>query len=360
MQICSLRWSRRRAPASPTPNRQAVFKVVKGATKSEIRRAVELMFGVEVERVTTATSTASARCFSAAPGDGRTGRRPTSPSSPDRKSTFSRGEPSNAAGQGQADFSRAAVRGPGGDPRAAQGQAVGPAHGEEEAHRRPQQQGADHRPPPWGGHKRTLRIVDFRRDKDGVPAKVERLEYDPNRSAHLLLLLYADGERRYIIAPRGVEVGARLQSGPDAPIRAGNCLPLRNIPVGSTVHCVEFKPGTGARIARSAGASAQVVAREGRFVSLRLRSGEIRRVPIDCRAVIGKSGTRSTGCGRSARRGRSAGAGSGPPCEGSDESGGPSPWRRRRPHVGRPSPGHPVRSAPPRGTRRAATSGRTR
>ena len=146
-----------------------------------------------------------------------------------------------------------------------------------------------------GGHKRTLRIVDFRRDKDGVPARVERLEYDPNRSAHLLLLLYADGERRYVIAPRGVAIGDRLQSGADAPIRPGNCLPIRNIPVGSTVHCVELKPGTGARIARSAGASAQVVAREGKFASLRLRSGEIRRVPIECRAVIGEVGNSEHG-----------------------------------------------------------------
>ena len=146
-----------------------------------------------------------------------------------------------------------------------------------------------------GGHKRTLRNVDFRREKDGIPARVERLEYDPNRSAHLLLLLYADGERRYVIAPRGVAVGDRLQSGADAPIRPGNCLPLRNIPVGSTVHCVELKPGSGARLARSAGTSAQVVAREGGFASLRLRSGEIRRVPIGCRAVVGEVGNSEHG-----------------------------------------------------------------
>ena len=146
-----------------------------------------------------------------------------------------------------------------------------------------------------GGHKRNVRIIDFRRTKDDIPARVERLEYDPNRSAHLLLLLYADGERRYIIAPRGVKAGDSLLSGPNAPIRAGNCLPLRNIPVGSTVHCVELKPGCGAQLARSAGTSAQVVAREGRFATLRLRSGEIRRVPVGCRAVIGEVGNSEHG-----------------------------------------------------------------
>ncbi len=146
-----------------------------------------------------------------------------------------------------------------------------------------------------GGHKRNLRIVDFRRDKDGVPARVERLEYDPNRSAHLLLLLYADGERRYVVAPRGVQVGDTLQSGPGAPIRPGNCLPLGSIPVGSTVHCVELKPGSGARLARSAGASAQLVARESGYASLRLGSGEIRRVPAACRAVVGEVGNAEHG-----------------------------------------------------------------
>ena len=141
-----------------------------------------------------------------------------------------------------------------------------------------------------GGHKQRYRIVDFRRDKDGVPAKVERIEYDPNRSAHLALLLYADGERRYIIAPRGVAAGAELQSGPAAPIKPGNCLPLRNIPVGTMVHCVEMKPGRGAQLARSAGTSAQLIAREGVTAILRLRSGELRRASVDCRAVIGEVG----------------------------------------------------------------------
>ncbi len=142
-----------------------------------------------------------------------------------------------------------------------------------------------------GGHKQHYRVVDFKRnDKDGIPAKVERLEYDPNRTAHLALLLFADGERRYIVAPKNVNPGDAIMSGDDAPIKAGNCLPLRNIPVGSMVHCVEFKPGKGAQIARSAGSSVQVVAREGQYATLRLRSGEMRKVPAECRATIGEVG----------------------------------------------------------------------
>jgi len=141
-----------------------------------------------------------------------------------------------------------------------------------------------------GGHKHHLRIVDFRRNKDGIAAKVERLEYDPNRSAHLALLLYADGERRYVIAPKGVQAGAQLMSGPEAPIKPGNTLPLRNIPIGTIVHCVEMLPGKGAQLARSAGAGVQVLAREGSYAQLRLRSGEIRKVHVDCRATIGETG----------------------------------------------------------------------
>jgi large subunit ribosomal protein L2 len=141
-----------------------------------------------------------------------------------------------------------------------------------------------------GGHKHHYRIVDFKRDKDGVPAKVERLEYDPNRSASLALLLYADGERRYIIAPKGIAAGVPLVSGSEAPIKPGNALPLRNIPVGTTVHCIEMLPGKGAQLARSAGASVQLLAREGSYAQLRLRSGEIRKVHIDCRATIGEVG----------------------------------------------------------------------
>ena len=141
-----------------------------------------------------------------------------------------------------------------------------------------------------GGHKQHYRVVDFRRNKDGVQALVERLEYDPNRSANLALLLYADGERRYIIAPRGVAEGTQLMSGSEAAIKPGNTLPLRNIPVGTTIHCIEMQPGKGAQIARSAGASVQLLAREGIYAQLRLRSGEIRKVHVDCRATIGEAG----------------------------------------------------------------------
>ncbi|WP_028301420.1 50S ribosomal protein L2 [Oceanospirillum beijerinckii] len=141
-----------------------------------------------------------------------------------------------------------------------------------------------------GGHRQHYRLVDFRRNKDGIPAVVERLEYDPNRTAHIALLKYADGERRYIIAPKGVKAGDAIQSGADAPIKAGNTLPLRNIPVGSVIHCIELKPGKGAQIARSAGASVQLVAREGAYATLRLRSGEMRKVLVDCRATLGEVG----------------------------------------------------------------------
>ncbi len=146
-----------------------------------------------------------------------------------------------------------------------------------------------------GGHKRQYRIVDFRRIKDGIVAKVERIEYDPNRSAHLALLCYADGERRYILAPRGVEVGAQLMSGSQAPIRPGNTLPIRNIPVGQTIHAIELLPGKGAQVARSAGASARLLAREGTYAQVRLRSGEIRKVHIECRATIGEVGNEEHG-----------------------------------------------------------------
>jgi large subunit ribosomal protein L2 len=141
-----------------------------------------------------------------------------------------------------------------------------------------------------GGHKQRYRIIDFRRDKDGVPGRVERIEYDPNRSARIALVLYADGERRYIIAPKGIAPGDALMSGNEAAIKAGNTLPLRNIPVGTVVHCVEMKPGKGAQLARSAGAAVQLVAREGLHATLRLRSGEMRKVPAECRATIGEVG----------------------------------------------------------------------
>ena len=141
-----------------------------------------------------------------------------------------------------------------------------------------------------GGHKHHYRIVDFRRDKDGITGRVERLEYDPNRSAHLALVLYKDGERRYILAPKRIAVGDIVQSGSDSPIKNGNSLPLKSIPVGTQVHCVEMKPGKGGQIARSAGSSVQIVAREGAYVTVRLRSGEMRRVHVSCRATIGEVG----------------------------------------------------------------------
>ena len=141
-----------------------------------------------------------------------------------------------------------------------------------------------------GGHKQRYRLIDFKRNKDGINATVERIEYDPNRSAHIALLKYLDGEWRYIVAPKGIVTGAIVRSGDDAGIKPGNCLPLRNIPLGSVVHCIELKPGKGAQIARSAGASAQYVARDDAYATIRLRSGEMRKVLSECRAVIGEVG----------------------------------------------------------------------
>ena len=141
-----------------------------------------------------------------------------------------------------------------------------------------------------GGHKQKYRMIDFKRDKDGIAGRVERIEYDPNRSAHIALVLYADGERRYILAPKGLEAGMPVLSGTDAPIKPGSAMPLRNIPVGTQVHNIELKPGKGGQIARSAGASAQLVAREGDYATLRVRSGEMRKIHSDCRATIGEVG----------------------------------------------------------------------
>jgi len=141
-----------------------------------------------------------------------------------------------------------------------------------------------------GGHKQRYRIVDFKRNKDGIPGLVERLEYDPNRSAHLALVKYADGERRYILAPKGVEAGTAVISGEEAPIKPGNCLPLKSIPVGTVIHNVEMKPGKGGQLVRSAGSYALLAAREGVYATLRLRSGEMRRLHVDCRATIGEVG----------------------------------------------------------------------
>jgi len=141
-----------------------------------------------------------------------------------------------------------------------------------------------------GGHKQLYRLIDWKRNKDAIPARVERLEYDPNRTANIALVVYLDGERRYIIAPKGLKADMTIISGQDAPIAVGNTLPLRNIPLGSTVHCVEMRPGKGAQMARSAGCSVQLLAKEGVHATLKLRSGEMRKVLADCRATIGEVG----------------------------------------------------------------------
>jgi large subunit ribosomal protein L2 len=141
-----------------------------------------------------------------------------------------------------------------------------------------------------GGHKQHYRIIDFKRNKLDISGKIERIEYDPNRTAHIALVLYKDGERRYILAPKGVEVGQEVISSSTAASKVGNCMPLRNIPVGTLIHCVELKPGKGAQMVRSAGGTAQLVAKEGAYVTLRLRSGEMRKVFAECRATIGEVG----------------------------------------------------------------------
>jgi large subunit ribosomal protein L2 len=141
-----------------------------------------------------------------------------------------------------------------------------------------------------GGHKKHYRLIDFKRDKDGIPGVVERIEYDPNRSAHIALIRYADGERRYILAPKGLEEGSPVMSGEEAAIKPGNALPIRSIPVGTVIHNIEMKPGKGGQLVRSAGGAAQLAAREGAYATVRLRSGEMRRVHTECRATIGEVG----------------------------------------------------------------------
>jgi large subunit ribosomal protein L2 len=141
-----------------------------------------------------------------------------------------------------------------------------------------------------GGHKRRYRIIDFKRDKDGVPGRVATIEYDPNRTARIALVIYADGEKRYMLAPVGLQVGQTVMSGIEAEIRVGNCLPLRNIPLGSTIHNIELQPGRGAQLVRSAGTAAQLMAREGKYAQLRMPSGEVRLVPVAARATLGQVG----------------------------------------------------------------------
>jgi large subunit ribosomal protein L2 len=165
-----------------------------------------------------------------------------------------------------------------------------------------------------GGHKQKYRVIDFRREKEGVPAKVAAIEYDPNRNARIALLHYRDGEKRYILAPLGVAVGDMLSSGQGSEIRPGNALPLRYIPVGTTVHNIELKPGAGGKLARGAGAAVQLVAKEGNFATLRLPSTEMRRVPIDCRATVGQVGNVEAGLVQLGKAGRNR-------------------WKGRRPHT---------------------------
>jgi large subunit ribosomal protein L2 len=167
-----------------------------------------------------------------------------------------------------------------------------------------------------GGHKQRYRIVDFKRNKIDVPAKVERIEYDPNRSAHIALLLYADGERRYILAPKGIGAGDEIRNGSSAPIKAGNAMPMSYIPVGTLVHNVEMKPGKGGQIARSAGSSVQLVARTGDHATLRLRSGEMRRVPAECMATIGEVGNSEHSLRSLGKAGASRGRGKRPTVRG--------------------------------------------
>jgi large subunit ribosomal protein L2 len=139
-----------------------------------------------------------------------------------------------------------------------------------------------------GGHKKFYRIIDFKRNKTDIPALVERIEYDPNRTANIALILFRDGDRKYIIAPKGIEIGQEILSAETTPVKPGNCMPLRNMPLGTTIHCIELKPGKGAQIARSAGTSVQLVAKDGAYVTIRLRSGEMRKVPSDCKGVVGE------------------------------------------------------------------------
>src|ERR1700733_3906381 len=168
-----------------------------------------------------------------------------------------------------------------------------------------------------GGHKRSYRLIDFRRnDKDGVPAKVAHIEYDPNRTARIALLHYADGEKRYILAPVGLKQGDRVENGPGADIKTGNCLPLRNIPTGTMVHAIELRPGGGAKIARSAGSGVQLLAREGSRATLRMPSGEIRLVDAACRATVGEVGNAEQGNIKLGKAGRNRGKGKRPTVRG--------------------------------------------
>ena len=191
-----------------------------------------------------------------------------------------------------------------------------------------------------GGSRRKYRIIDFKRNKDGIPAKVTAIEYDPNRTANIALITYADGEKAYIIAPHKLEVGATLMNGPEAEIRVGNCLPLENIPVGTEVHNIEMIPGKGAQMVRSAGNSAQLMAKEGKYATLRLPSGEMRMVPIKCRATVGQVGNIEHGLVNIGKAGRKRHMGIRPTVRGSvmNPNDHPHGGGEGRTSIGRPGP----------------------
>jgi large subunit ribosomal protein L2 len=226
-----------------------VFKVALDANKLEIKKAVEQLFGVEVVKVNTTITKGKTKRFGRTLG---------------RRSDVKKAYVTLKAGQ-DVEMVEAKKRTGGRN---------------NNGHITTRHVG--------GGHKQHYRIVDFKRNKDGIPAVVERIEYDPNRTSHIALLKYADGERRYIIAAKGLRAGDKVQSGNDAPIRPGNCLPLRNMPIGSTLHNIELKIGKGAQLVRSAGTSAQLLGRDGSYAIIRLRSGEMRKVHVECRAVLGE------------------------------------------------------------------------
>ncbi|MDV6377355.1 50S ribosomal protein L2 [Sporosarcina sp. GW1-11] len=191
-----------------------------------------------------------------------------------------------------------------------------------------------------GGHKRQYRVIDFQRRKDGIPGRVATIEYDPNRSANIALINYADGEKRYILAPKGLQVGSTIMSGPEADIRVGNALPLENIPMGSTIHNIEMKPGKGGQLVRSAGTSAQLLGREGKYVIIRLQSGEVRMILSACRATIGQVGNEQHELINIGKAGRSRWLGKRPSVRGSvmNPNDHPHGGGEGRTPIGRPSP----------------------
>ncbi|WP_301109411.1 50S ribosomal protein L2 [Sporosarcina sp.] len=191
-----------------------------------------------------------------------------------------------------------------------------------------------------GGHKRQYRVIDFQRRKDGIPGRVATIEYDPNRSANIALINYADGEKKYILAPKGLTVGTTIMSGPEADIRVGNALPLENIPMGSTIHNIEMKPGKGGQLVRSAGTSAQLLGREGKYVIIRLQSGEVRMILATCRATIGQVGNEQHELINIGKAGRSRWLGKRPTVRGSvmNPNDHPHGGGEGRTPIGRPSP----------------------